>query len=660
MSRTPRPRTLTIALVGLAAATTLQAAVETPAQFTERISSELRAKNPAAAESFDKANRARDAEQWAEAERHYKEVLRLELGYVHATRRLCSVVLQQGRRSEAQGLCRQAFASEKTPENRAALIGTLLPGGPKGEATAAEKQEAKSQAVVLIAGPELDPVLLYPACQAAVAAEDLVLLRSCGSRLASAAPREAPTHYFAWIVAMADGDFDAASAALERARQYGLSPQAYAEFKKVMDEARPRWPRLLAIAGAVVAAWLLGLVALFGVGLSLSRAALRAARELPAVQTGESLGMARSLRRIYQVVLAIASFYYYTSIPIVLAIVVVAGGALIYGFFAIGHVPIKLVALVAIVVLVTLWAALKSLLVRVKDEDPGDRLDTAKHPRLRTVLDEVAAQIGTRPVDNVYMTPGTDLAVTERGGMMRQLRGSSERCLILGVGVLDGLRLGPFKAILAHEYGHFSNRDTAGGGLALAVRRSLLTMAHSLAESGAAAWYNPAWLFLNGFNLIFLRISQGASRLQETLADRWAVFAYGAKAFEQGLRHVVEQSVRFDAHANSTIQEVVDGKLALSNLYSFKPSKLPSETEILKAVADAIDAKPSPYDSHPAPADRFRLVHALPARQAVDPADAGREAWELFEDPAGIQAWMTDRICAAVAANHGVTINRGV
>lgn len=45
-----------------------------------------------------------------------------------------------------------------------------------------------------------------------------------------------------------------------------------------------------------------------------------------------------------------------------------------------------------------------------------------------------------------------------------------ERFLILGVGVLEGTKLRPFRAILAHEYGRFSNCDTAGGGLALADR----------------------------------------------------------------------------------------------------------------------------------------------------------------------------------------------
>src|SRR2546425_8822909 len=92
----------------------------------------------------------------------------------------------------------------------------------------------------------------------------------------------------------------------------------------------------------------------------------------------------------------------------------------------------------------------------------------------RSVLDEVAQRVGTRPVDNVYMTPGAQVAVMERGrSMLARARGRAERCLILGAAALEGMRLGPFKAILAHEYGHFSNRDTAGGGVALAGGRSL-------------------------------------------------------------------------------------------------------------------------------------------------------------------------------------------
>jgi Zn-dependent protease with chaperone function len=220
--------------------------------------------------------------------------------------------------------------------------------------------------------------------------------------------------------------------------------------------------------------------------------------------------------------------------------------------------------------------------------------------------------------------------------------------LILGVGVLDGLKIGPLKAVLAHEYGHFSNRDTAGGGFALAVRRSLITMAQSLGQSGTAAWYNPAWIFLNVFYRVFLRISQGASRLQELLADRWAAFTYGSKAFEEGLRHVIEQSVRFDARAGAALQDMA--ARGVSNLYQHQPERPVEESEIEKAVREALNRPASPYDSHPSPTERSRWVRALAARGTLQSADDVSDAWSLFGDRAAIEESMTRHVHAMVQA----------
>ncbi len=210
-------------------------------------------------------------------------------------------------------------------------------------------------------------------------------------------------------------------------------------------------------------------------------------------------------------------------------------------------------------VLATIGAVLKSLFVRSPDVDPGEKLAWEKAPKLRALLDRVAATIGTRPVDSVYLTPGTDLAVLERGGIRARWAGTSERCLILGVGVLEGFGVRPFMSVLAHEHGHFSEsrhcrRRPAS---ALGDDAACMTMGIALARGGAATWYNPAWLFFRAYFAVFLRISQGASRLQEVLADRRAIFTYGSAAFREGYTHVIRRSVAFDAHANATLNEVI-------------------------------------------------------------------------------------------------------
>ena len=320
----------------------------------------------------------------------------------------------------------------------------------------------------------------------------------------------------------------------------------------------------------------------------------------------------------------------------------------------VGRIPIKLVLIIGLAVISTLVAIVRSLFIRGRDHDPGERIDLAAHPRLREVLDEVAGRIGTRPVDHVYLTPFTDIAVLERGGMAKQLRGSTERALVLGAGVLDGMKLRAFKGILAHEYGHFHNEDTAGGGFALAVRRSVLTMAIGLAERGQASSLNPAWWFVRGFHKVFLRISQGASRLQEVLADRWAAFAYGSAAFEEGMRHVVRRSLAFDAHADRTLAEVLEHKRALANLYRYTPEVQAADEDVEKAFEEAWNAAPSPYDSHPRPADRIAWVRALSAAGSSAAADDEDDAWTLFADRAAVEEQMTGVVRLRVADAMGV------
>jgi Zn-dependent protease with chaperone function len=247
------------------------------------------------------------------------------------------------------------------------------------------------------------------------------------------------------------------------------------------------------------------------------------------------------------------------------------------------------------------------------------------------------------------VAPGTQVAVLERGGLLRQMRGKSERCLVLGAAVLDGMRLRELKAVLAHEYGHFHNEDTAGGGFALAVRRSLFTFAMHLARGGAASNLNPAWWFVRGFNRVFHGVSQGATRLQEILADRWAAFAYGSEAFSRGLTHVVSRSVRFDAHLAATLQEVVPAKQAVANFYAFVPKKDVEPKKIEDAVEQAMSRPASPYDSHPRPVDRIEWVTRIAAEGAPAAEDDALDAWSILSDREAIEKRMSDELRARLA-----------
>ena len=626
--------------------------------FSARITKELARANPRAAGLFQQANQARDSGDLRRAETLYQQVRQMTPDFQDATRRLCEVVMKLGRRPEALSLCRQAFTAQPTLDNRAALTWVLIQDGPNGPPTPAELQEAVGYAGTLVALPEWSEFGLVTACQAAVAGKNMEVLRSCSARLQGVGSPNA-SHYATWLLDMAQGEYDAARAHLEQGRAAGMSPQLYATLIQATEKSRPLSERLVRPASLTVAAWLSGLILLLVLGLALSAATLRAVQRPPSGTPGATPAtpvITVRLRQVYRTVLWLCCAYYYVSLPLVVLVVIGLGGGLIYSLFAIGQISIgslKLVAIILVVVVVTVWASVKSIFVRVKDEDPGQRVNLDDAPDLRAVLGEVARAIDTRPVDTVYLTPGTDLAVMERGGMLRQLRGMSERCLILGVGVLDGMKLGAFKAVLAHEYGHFSSRDTAGGGFALAVRRSLDHMAHGLIEGDVATWYNPGWLFLIAFCRVFLRISQGASRLQEVLADRWAATVYGTELFEQGLRHVVERSIRFQVHVDATVRDVIDNQRPLVNLYTHRPPASHAEGDLHAAVAAAMNAQPTPYDSHPSPSQRLEWVQAIAAQPTTREPDAVENAWMLFDKRAALEQSMTELVRAAIDKRFG-------
>jgi Zn-dependent protease with chaperone function len=638
-------RKLVVAVVVLLSSV-VAASAETVEEFDRKVEQELRAMAPSAVAIWQRANAAREAGRHPEAVQLYEEVWGQAPNFVHALRRMAHEEQLLGKEAEAQQHMREALKADRSSQNLVGMASLLLW---KHDAVPADYAEAAQLAVEAEA---LDPNELFSVqilAEAAARTGDQELLRRATTRLEALDPKSYETDFFRQIVQANDGEWSAARASLDRALAHGMPKEAYAAAVKTLEAAQPWYVRWGYPALRIVGVWFVVFALLLVAGVILSRVAMRAAQEPPAERAGNATGLSGRVRAIYAAVMTLSCVFYYVSIPIVILLLLAAGGGVIYGFVALGHIPVKLIGLVAVVVIVSVVAMLKSLFIRVREVEPGMKLDLAAEPRLRQLLDDVAAQIGTRAVDNVYMMPGTEVAVMERGKRHR------ERCLLLGVAALEGFRMLPFKAVLAHEYGHFSNRDTAGGAFALSVRRSLGATAVAIARGGAASWYNPAWLFVYGFNRVFLRISEGASRLQEILADRWAVFAFGAAAFEEGLRHVIERSVRFDAHVGATLKEVIDRSLPLANLYTYTPAARTTE-DFAAHVEERVNATGSVYDSHPPAAQRFALAHALPKLDRIAAHDDDSPAWTLFANPEALQFRMTAQVRANVQASYGVEI----
>jgi hypothetical protein len=281
---------------------------------------------------------------------------------------------------------------------------------------------------------------------------------------------------------------------------------------------------------------------------------------------------------------------------------------------------------------------IRSLFLKIESDDPGRSLSYEEAPGLWDLARAVAAAVGTRAVDEIRLTPGTDLAVYEKGTFRERSKDKARRILIIGGGVLNDFEQTGFRAVLAHEYGHFSHRDTAGGDIAIRVNADMMKFAHAMILSGQNVWWNIAFHFLRIYHFIFRRISHGATRLQEVMADRVAASMYGSKAFEQGLTHVVRKAVEFRYLATKEINESANARRALQNLYELQPSDNPDLEEEIKK---SLERKTSEDDTHPSPSDRFRFTSRI---LAAGEQPVSGKVWDLFKDKETLTSEMTKTI----------------
>jgi Zn-dependent protease with chaperone function len=648
-----------VGLGGVAAAQQTPVRSQHDLELEKEFRAEVAAVSEDAAKAFDEGNAARDAGRNEEAAVAYRLAIGFAPNVDHLHRRLCGVLARQSLFDDAMKECDAAMAIRATAYNKFGLAGVLVQRHGIGDIDRA--------APLLTEASDEQPQDIQMAqawCITLLQGNSQYNLPRCANRLLELEPDGMIGNLAGAIVAGQAGDVELSRARLRKAKAAGLDDATYNDIDGKLDDVEdatstfPRWLRTSAWAGLWIAAiWLAVMIVLLAAGFALSRATLRSVEHGTAT-SADAVGSdsERRLRRIYKAVLLLSGVYFYLSMPLLLVLIVAAGAGAIIGFLAMGVIPIKLVLIIGIIVLATTVAILRSLFVRVDSKPPGDPFPLDKHPKLRALLDDVAATVGTRPVDKAYLTPGTDMAVTERGGVWTSMRGGrTERSLIMGVGLFDGMTQLQLRSILAHEYGHFRNEDTAGGGFALAVRRSLFILIIGLAQRGVAGAWNPVWWFVRGFHRVYLGMSQGASRLQEVLADRFAIRAYGSEAFIGGYKHAVARSVEFDHDVNAKIKDVIEKKAPLPNLYTYQPEQRAIDSDVASEIEKEMGREPTAYDSHPSPKQRLAWATQLAVARTAAPDD-NTPVWDLFADREELERAMTFTVRERIEANHGIRI----
>jgi Zn-dependent protease with chaperone function len=355
------------------------------------------------------------------------------------------------------------------------------------------------------------------------------------------------------------------------------------------------------------------------------------------------------LAGLYGAVLALALVLFYAAVPFVL------GGMLLLFLAVLGLTVFvrrdaQTASLHADLVRASggsLWGVFRALFAGAGRSGPGLRKTAADCPRLYETLREVARRVDTGPVDEVYLAPGSSIGVRQDGRGPFGVFGSRRRVLILGLSSLHFLTVTELKAILAHEYAHFSHKDTLYIRFIYQVTLSIDRAMRGLAAAGGwLVWVNPFYWFFYLYSKAYAVLSAGFSRSREFLADRMACALYGADAFTRALETVCIDGALFEGTIWNDVARLARTNKAFVNMYlQYRRFRDREDTQQRRArlAQELRDERPSLFDSHPTFAQRVAAVRGLPGAEQAD----AQSAMTLFEDPEAVERELTDFLTAA-------------
>lgn len=297
------------------------------------------------------------------------------------------------------------------------------------------------------------------------------------------------------------------------------------------------------------------------------------------------------------------------------------------------RIPIALAIALLVVVAGSLWGIVRGF-IGTRRKVFGLPCLREEEPEVWSLCDKVAMEVGTKPMDKLLLSPRPGIGVYLDGGLVSTLFGRTNSVLNIGIPSVVGLSVSELQVILAHEFGHFSNRDTTWNSvtftMAAALNNVLSTMP-SPWRAGNSFWImatstlNPALWALLAYRFLFLVITRGFSRMREILADKLAISLFGCGSFTSGLMKVARNDYVFDVYfLPETVRMLMEEKKVFTNVFRAMEERIGSLDYKVMASLDASllgREKRSAFDTHPtlrermAYAKRFEVAPKYPARE---------------------------------------------
>ncbi|HWP31004.1 MAG TPA: M48 family metalloprotease [Fimbriimonadales bacterium] len=325
---------------------------------------------------------------------------------------------------------------------------------------------------------------------------------------------------------------------------------------------------------------------------------------------------------------------YFLELFFLLSLVGIAAGSG-YGIYWVltsgtvgGYVRYKLVIFFATVIL----SVLPCLFVfRPRYRPFGFEIQRNRHPRLWSLIDEVARGMQTKPPDTIFLNHEVNAAVFEVGGIFGMNR---KRIMIIGLGELSAVNISEFRATIAHELAHYAGKHTALNGWLIRTSERIELLAQE-----ETPWLLA--LFVNFYLFVFMRFVGSLRRREEFYADEISARLVGRTAAMESLKkeyiYGYLQEHFYDKGGMNAIHDGINYFAALRQYAksAYNQDQFPNIEKKIGAIY------PTPYDQHPTYPERIAFLRRLPDKPHNTDT---RLARELLDNPDevenGLTKWM--------------------
>jgi Zn-dependent protease with chaperone function len=314
-----------------------------------------------------------------------------------------------------------------------------------------------------------------------------------------------------------------------------------------------------------------------------------------------------------------------------------------------------------------------------KDRSAKIEITAEDQPLLFDFIERVCEDVGSPFPRRVFIVPEVNASVATYTGIA-SLFWPTGKDLHIGLGLVNALNLSEFKSVLAHEFGHFTQKSTRLSGYvytAMGVIHDIVfsrdwfdSMIESMKRSmgprnnglAVLGWllYGLVWVLrkvLEGAFLLIALLDRSLSRQMEFNADLVAVSIAGSDAGIHGL-YKLTCSDSFYEQMWHDLQTAYQHKLITADLfyhlnyaanyvrkqkkeprYGFPPPLPddPRDTQDLFKPDD--DRTPKMWATHPSNYEREQNAKEYYIRCPID----DRSPWVLFKDPQALREEITYR-----------------